>query len=77
MFNEMLMRDFGFQIYKMLFHAPPIKEEEKKEKKDEKDEKKDDKKDEKKDEKKEKSADKVCKWPDNTYKRYHAAYGKM
>ncbi|KAH9495313.1 Cell division cycle and apoptosis regulator protein 1 [Bulinus truncatus] len=45
LFNEMLMRDFGFQIYKAIACAPQAKEEDKKkeDKKDEKD-KKDDKK---------------------------------
>jgi len=43
LFNEMLMRDFGFSIYKSLNQAPekPKKEEKKKEDKDKKDEKKD------------------------------------
>lgn len=48
LFNEMLMRDFGFEIYKVLVKAPEKKEEEKKEKKKE-EEKKD--KDKKSDEK--------------------------
>lgn len=32
LFNEMLMRDYGFEIYKALMKAPEKKEEEKKEK---------------------------------------------
>ncbi|XP_055874989.1 cell division cycle and apoptosis regulator protein 1-like [Biomphalaria glabrata] len=47
LFNEMLMRDFGFQIYKSIACAPPLKEEEKK-KEDKKDKEEKDKKEEKK-----------------------------
>ncbi|XP_059168003.1 cell division cycle and apoptosis regulator protein 1-like isoform X2 [Physella acuta] len=44
LFNEMLMRDFGFQIYKSIVCAPTRKEEDKKkEEKKEKDEKKEEK----------------------------------
>ena len=32
LFNEMLMRDYGFEIYKSLIKAPEKKEEEKKDK---------------------------------------------
>ncbi|KAG8199715.1 hypothetical protein JTE90_022161 [Oedothorax gibbosus] len=47
LFNEMMMRDFGFRIYRSLIEAPEIKD-------DEKDKKKSDKKDDKKDRKDEK-----------------------
>lgn len=51
MFNEMLVRDFGFKIHKALNSLPEKEEEEKdKKKKDKKDDRKDDDKD-KKDEK--------------------------
>jgi len=51
-FNEMLMRDFGFQIYKSIVTAPSVKKEEEKKKDDRKD--KDDKRDKDKKEKDEK-----------------------
>ncbi|XP_033736293.1 cell division cycle and apoptosis regulator protein 1-like isoform X2 [Pecten maximus] len=44
LFNEMLMRDFGFEIYKVLVKAPEKKEEEKKDKKKEEEKKDKDKK---------------------------------
>merc|ERR1739842_239391 len=53
LFNEMLMRDFAFRIYRSLVEAPE-KKEEKKEKEKEKDTKKDDKKEKKKKKKKKK-----------------------
>ena len=58
LFNEMLMRDSGFLIYKALMAAPEKPKEEKKDKKDkDKDkDKKDDKKDDK-DDKKDKDKD--------------------
>ncbi|XP_076053970.1 cell division cycle and apoptosis regulator protein 1-like isoform X3 [Oratosquilla oratoria] len=55
LFNEMLMRDFAFRIYRALAEAPEKPKDEKKEKEKEKDKEKDkkdkDKKDEKKDDK--------------------------
>ncbi|XP_023018304.1 cell division cycle and apoptosis regulator protein 1 [Leptinotarsa decemlineata] len=64
LFNEMLIRDFGFNIYKALHELPEKKEEkkekdEKKDKEDKKDDKKD--KDEKKDEEEVKKKDEVAK----------------
>ena len=41
LFNEMLMRDFGFSIYKGLVGAPEKPKEDKKDKEKKKDEKKD------------------------------------
>ncbi|XP_019756359.1 cell division cycle and apoptosis regulator protein 1 [Dendroctonus ponderosae] len=51
LFNEMLMRDFGFNIFKALYQVPekPKEKEEDRRKKDEKKKKDDDKKDEKSD----------------------------
>ena len=57
LFNEMLMRDFGFRIYKALLAAPE-KKEEKKDEKDKKDKKEDDKKKEEKDKDEEKEEEK-------------------
>ncbi|XP_076072663.1 cell division cycle and apoptosis regulator protein 1-like isoform X2 [Mytilus galloprovincialis] len=51
LFNEMLMRDFGFEIYKSLVRAPEKKEEEKKDKEKEKEKDKDKDKEKEKDKK--------------------------
>lgn len=51
LFNEMLMRDFGFEIYKSLVRAPEKKEEEKKDKEKEKDKDKEKEKEKKSEEK--------------------------
>ncbi|XP_014668878.1 PREDICTED: cell division cycle and apoptosis regulator protein 1-like [Priapulus caudatus] len=57
MFNEMLVRDFGFKIYKLLMGLPEKEEEDRdKRKKDKKDDKKDD--DEKKDKEEKRKDDK-------------------
>uniref|UniRef100_A0A1B6DP60 SAP domain-containing protein n=2 Tax=Clastoptera arizonana TaxID=38151 RepID=A0A1B6DP60_9HEMI len=69
LFNEMLMRDFGFRIYKALTAAPEKQKEEKEDKdrkkdkdkksdKEKKDDKKEDKKDDRKDDKKDDKKDK-------------------
>merc|ERR1711874_735271 len=59
LFNEMLMRDFGFQIYKCIAGAPVKKEDDKKkDEKKEKDDKKDKEDRKEKEEKKEKEKDK-------------------
>ncbi|XP_063443898.1 cell division cycle and apoptosis regulator protein 1-like isoform X2 [Mytilus trossulus] len=62
LFNEMLMRDFGFEIYKSLVRAPEKKEEEKKDKEKEKEKEKDKDKDKEK-EKDKKSEEKSTKEP--------------
>lgn len=49
LFNEMMMRDFGFRIYRALVEAPEIKDDEKDKKKGDKKEDKKDRKDEKDD----------------------------
>ncbi|XP_052071868.1 cell division cycle and apoptosis regulator protein 1-like isoform X3 [Mytilus californianus] len=58
LFNEMLMRDFGFEIYKSLVRAPEKKEEEKKDKDKEKDKEKDKDKEKEKDKKSEDKSNK-------------------
>ncbi|XP_063966780.1 cell division cycle and apoptosis regulator protein 1-like isoform X1 [Lytechinus pictus] len=63
LFNEMLQRDFAFNMYKAIVRAPEKKEEKKDDKKKDKDEKekkekRDEKKEERKDEKDEKKEDK-------------------
>lgn len=58
LFNEMLMRDFAFRIYRALVEAPEKKEEKKDSKDKEKDKKKDDKEDKDKDRDREKEKDK-------------------
>ncbi|XP_014220256.1 cell division cycle and apoptosis regulator protein 1-like [Trichogramma pretiosum] len=64
LFNEMLMRDFGFRIYRSLFSLPEKpKEKEEEKKKDKKDDKKkeDDRKSSKKDDKKDEKKADSCK----------------
>ncbi|XP_063444148.1 cell division cycle and apoptosis regulator protein 1-like isoform X8 [Mytilus trossulus] len=58
LFNEMLMRDFGFEIYKSLVRAPEKKEEEKKDKEKEKEKDKDKDKEKEKDKKSEEKSTK-------------------
>ncbi|XP_070153513.1 cell division cycle and apoptosis regulator protein 1 isoform X2 [Polyergus mexicanus] len=59
LFNEMLMRDFGFRIYRSLSSLPEkIKEKDEDKKKDKKDDKRDDKKDDKRKEDEKKSSKK-------------------
>ena len=59
LFNEMLMRDFGFRIYKALVSAPEKKEEEKDKKDKDKDKKDKDSKDDRKDKDRERSNSQV------------------
>lgn len=59
LFNEMLMRDFGFRIYRSLSSLPEkTKEKDEDKKKDKKDDKRDDKKDDKRKEDEKKSSKK-------------------
>lgn len=57
LFNEMLIRDFGFNIYKALYELPEKPKEDKKEKDEKKDNEEKDKKDDKKKDEKKKADD--------------------